>query len=609
MWTGGDAMKTDKKMKSTKKILPVMKTLFGTAGKKYPFFFVLEFFRMVVEVLQPFVGIILLPKIVDEICGARNLRVLITLAVILIVSECVLTLLLEGFQTKLRKYQERMDNYFSMQIGIHSMGLDFQLTEDKEALDQLDRAKTGMTWYSGGAYGIAEQVFMFFGNVFKIAGFVTIIAVNAPWMLLILMLYVVVSGIITAKTNQIELKAYNRLSKVNRLFGYFGWSIVDFRYGKDIRLYDAKDMMLERWEKNTEESNAAWKWQGDTGYKYRKYGVLARTLMSIAQYLYVGLLAVRRLISIGIFTQIIETVGALDATLNGLVWNVQELVKRCNYAYEYVLFMKYPEAMEKHQDPVKEGLHTIEFRDVCFAYPGTDKLILDHVNIRVRPGEKLSVVGLNGAGKTTFIKLLCRLYDPTSGEILLDGKDIREYEYDAYMKQFAPVFQDFKLFGFTIGENILFQEETLRSGEETQKLERLMKLVEMDEFISKQEKGIDTTVFTVFDEEGIEPSGGEQQKIAIARALYKDAPVIILDEPTAALDPVAEYEIYRQFHTLVGEKTAIYISHRLSSCRFCDTIAVFADGKIQEYGSHDQLANIRNGIYAGMFEAQARYYR
>ncbi len=602
-------MKTDKKMKSTKKILPVMKTLFGTAGKKYPFFFVLEFFRMVVEVLQPFVGIILLPKIVDEICGARNLRVLITLAVILIVSECVLTLLLEGFQTKLRKYQERMDNYFSMQIGIHSMGLDFQLTEDKEALDQLDRAKTGMTWYSGGAYGIAEQVFMFFGNVFKIAGFVTIIAVNAPWMLLILMLYVVVSGIITAKTNRIELKAYNRLSKVNRLFGYFGWSIVDFRYGKDIRLYDAKDMMLERWEKNTEESNAAWKWQGDTGYKYRKYGVLARTLMSIAQYLYVGLLAVRRLISIGIFTQIIETVGALDATLNGLVWNVQELVKRCNYAYEYVLFMKYPEAMEKHQDPVKEGLHTIEFRDVCFAYPGTDKLILDHVNIRIRPGEKLSVVGLNGAGKTTFIKLLCRLYDPTSGEILLDGKDIREYEYDAYMKQFAPVFQDFKLFGFTIGENILFQEETLRSGEETQKLERLMKLVEMDEFISKQEKGIDTTVFTVFDEEGIEPSGGEQQKIAIARALYKDAPVIILDEPTAALDPVAEYEIYRQFHTLVGEKTAIYISHRLSSCRFCDTIAVFADGKIQEYGSHDQLANIPNGIYAGMFEAQARYYR
>lgn len=602
-------MKTDKKMKSTKKILPVMKTLFGTAGKKYPFFFVLEFFRMVVEVLQPFVGIILLPKIVDEICGARNLRVLITLALILIVSECVLTLLLEGFQTKLRKYQERMDNYFSMQIGIHSMGLDFQLTEDKEALDQLDRAKTGMTWYSGGAYGIAEQVFMFFGNVFKIAGFVTIIAVNAPWMLLILMLYVVVSGIITAKTNRIELKAYNRLSKVNRLFGYFGWSIVDFRYGKDIRLYDAKDMMLERWEKNTEESNAAWKWQGDTGYKYRKYGVLARTLMSIAQYLYVGLLAVRRLISIGIFTQIIETVGALDATLNGLVWNVQELVKRCNYAYEYVLFMKYPEAMEKHQDPVKEGLHTIEFRDVCFAYPGTDKLILDHVNIRIRPGEKLSVVGLNGAGKTTFIKLLCRLYDPTSGEILLDGKDIREYEYDAYMKQFAPVFQDFKLFGFTIGENILFQEETLRSGEETQKLERLMKLVEMDEFISKQEKGIDTTVFTVFDEEGIEPSGGEQQKIAIARALYKDAPVIILDEPTAALDPVAEYEIYRQFHTLVGEKTAIYISHRLSSCRFCDTIAVFADGKIQEYGSHDQLANIPNGIYAGMFEAQARYYR
>lgn len=450
---------------------------------------------------------------------------------------------------------------------------------------------------------------MFFGNIFKIVGFITIIALNAPWMLLFITLFVIANSFVTAKCNKVDIEAFNRLSKVNRLFGYFGWTIVDFRYGKDVRLYDAKDMLVNRWRKNSQVSNDAWKWQGDTGFKYKKYSVLARTLMNLALYMYTGMLVVAAKITIGIFTQIIEASGALDSTLNGLIWNIQELIKKCNYAYEYVVFMEYPEAIEKNHDAVKDGLHTIEFRHVSFAYPNTDKLILDDINITINPGEKLSIVGLNGAGKTTFIKLLCRLYDPTAGQILMDGKDVKEYDYQEYMKQFAPVFQDFKLFGFSIGENILQKDASERTEEDNKKLNELMKLVELDGLIEKNKNGIDTLVFTIFDEEGIEPSGGEQQKIAIARALQKDAPVIILDEPTSALDPVAEYEIYRQFHTLVGNKTAFYISHRLSSCRFCDRIAVFSDGKIAEYGNHDSLIKIPEGIYAKMFEAQAQYYR
>ncbi len=591
------------------KIFAVVKTLFSTAAKKYPLFFVLEFLKMVLQVVIPFVGIILTPMIVDEICGDKDVQRLITLAAILIGTECLLNIMLEAMNSQLRKYQERLDNYFSMQIGMHSMKLDFELTEDKKALDQLDRAKTGMTWYSGGVYGVAEQVFMFFGNVFKIAGFVAIIVANAPWMLLFIALFVIANSFVTAKCNKVDIEAFNKLSKVNRLFGYFGWTIVDFRYGKDVRLYEAKDMLLNRWEKNTEASNNAWKWQGDSGFKHRKYAVLARTLMNIALYLYTGMLVVAEKITIGIFTQVIQASGALDATLNGLIWNIQELLKKCNYAYEYVVFMEYPEAIEKNHASVKPGLHTIEFKHVSFAYPNTDRLILNDVSITINPGEKLSIVGLNGAGKTTFIKLLCRLYDPTDGQILLDGKDIKEYDYEEYMKQFAPVFQDFRLFGFTIGENILQKDSGQRTEDETKTLNELMKLVELEGLIQKNKNGVDTTIFTVFDEEGIEPSGGEQQKLAIARALYKDAPVIILDEPTAALDPVAEYEIYRQFHTLVGNKTAFYISHRLSSCRFCDRIAVFAGGKLAEYGNHDTLIEIPNGIYAKMFEAQAQYYR
>ena len=592
-----------KEIKTIQKLFPVIRTLFSTAGRQYPWFFVMEALKTLIQIFQPFLGLFLTPLLVDELCGGRNVRTLATYAAVLVIGECVLSILLARVNTTLQKYQERLDNYFAMEISRHSMGLDFQLTEDQKALDQLEKAVTGMSWYSGGAYGIGEQVFMFIGNVFKIAGFVTVITVHAPALLIVVLIYVVISGWIRSKLNEIELISYGNLSKSNRLFGYFGWEVVDFRFGKDIRLYDARRMLVEKWKKYTEESIGAWKWRADKGYPYNLALDGAGLVRSLITYFYAGYLVIREAFSIGIFTQMISAAGGLDATLGGLVWNVQELMKRCNYAYEYVLFMEYPEAMPKGTAHVKPGEHRIEFRNVTFAYPGTDKKVLDGVNITVEPGEHLSIVGLNGAGKTTFIKLLCRLYDPTEGEILVDGRNIMEYDYKEYVGQFAPVFQDFKIFGFSIGENIVFDNM------DQVRLKEILKLTGLDGMTQKLPKGVDTPVFKMFEEDGIEPSGGEQQKMAIARALYKNASVIILDEPTAALDPMAEYEIYKQFHSLVGDKTAFYISHRLSSCRFCDKIAVFSEGGIAEYGSHEELVNISGGIYAKMFEAQAQYYK
>lgn len=536
-----------KEIKTIQKLFPVIRTLFSTAGRQYPWFFVMEALKTLIQIFQPFLGLFLTPLLVDELCGGRNVRTLATYAAVLVIGECVLSILLARVNTTLQKYQERLDNYFAMEISRHSMGLDFQLTEDKKALDQLEKAVTGMSWYSGGAYGIGEQVFMFIGNVFKIAGFVTVITVHAPALLIVVLIYVVISGWIRSKLNEIELISYGNLSKSNRLFGYFGWEVVDFRFGKDIRLYDARRMLVEKWKKYTEESIGAWKWRADKGYPYNLALDGAGLVRSLITYFYAGYLVIREAFSIGIFTQMISAAGGLDATLGGLVWNVQELMKRCNYAYEYVLFMEYPEAMPKGTAHVKPGEHRIEFRNVTFAYPGTDKKVLDGVNITVEPGEHLSIVGLNGAGKTTFIKLLCRLYDPTEGEILVDGRNIMEYDYKEYVGQFAPVFQDFKIFGFSIGENIVFDNM------DQVRLKEILKLTGLDGMTQKLPKGVDTPVFKMFEEDGIEPSGGEQQKMAIARALYKNASVIILDEPTAALDPMAEYEIYKQFHSLVGE--------------------------------------------------------
>ena len=204
---------------------------------------------------------------------------------------------------------------------------------------------------------------------------------------------------------------------------------------------------------------------------------------------------------------------------------------------------------------------------------------------------------------------MCRLYDPTEGEILMDGINIKEYDYQQYMQVFAPVFQDFKLFAFKIRENLLLKDSEEMDPVTDEALARgTLRKIGMEEKVDSFKNGLDTVLFKQFDEEGIEPSGGEQQKLAIARALVKDAPVVILDEPTAALDPVAEYEIYKHFEELVKGKTAIYISHRLSSCQFCDHIAVFSEGGVKEYGTHEELVDLPGGVYAEMFAAQAQYY-
>ena len=247
--------------------------------------------------------------------------------------------------------------------------------------------------------------------------------------------------------------------------------------------------------------------------------------------------------------------------------------------------------------------YIVEFRDVSFRYPGSEQYALRHVNMKFRVGERLAVVGMNGSGKTTFIKLLCRLYDPTEGVILLNGIDIRKYRYDEYMDIFSVVFQDFQLLAQPLGQNV-----AARQDYDAARVTDCLEKAGFGERLAKMPQGLETYLYKELDENGVEVSGGEAQKIAIARALYKDAPFIILDEPTAALDPVAEAEIYSKFNDIAGDKTAIYISHRLSSCKFCDEIAVFDKGAVIQQGTHDALLADETGKYYELWTAQAQYY-
>ena len=255
--------------------------------------------------------------------------------------------------------------------------------------------------------------------------------------------------------------------------------------------------------------------------------------------------------------------------------------------------------VEKRSD----NMYQIEFKNVSFKYPGTESYALKNFSLTLKIGEKLAIVGMNGSGKTTMIKLLCRLYDPDEGEILLNGVDIRKFRQDEYSRLFSVVFQDYQLFSFMLAENVAVSESF-----DSDRVVSCLKQAGFDERLKGLKDGIESYLYKDFEDNGIEISGGEPQKIAIARAVYKDAPFILMDEPTAALDPISEYEIYSGFDRMVGDKTAIYISHRLSSCRFCEKIAVFHEGELIQTGTHDELLQDKSGKYFEMWNAQAKYY-
>ena len=336
---------------------------------------------------------------------------------------------------------------------------------------------------------------------------------------------------------------------------------------------------------------------------------LAQALNVILTGLIYGFVCLKALggaFGVGGVTQYVGAITKLFLGLSDVLSVLSEIRTNATFLEDSFRFLDIPNAMyqgslttEKRSDRQYE----VEFRDVSFRYPGTDQWALRHVNLKFRVGSRLAVVGQNGSGKTTFIKLLCRLYDPTEGEILLNGIDIRKYRYDDYIGIFSVVFQDFKLFSLPVGENIGGRKDYDR-----QQAEACLRQAGLGERLSSMPKGLDTFLYKDLDQSGVDVSGGEAQKLAIARALYKDAPFIILDEPTAALDPIAEADIYSRFNDIAGDRTAIYISHRLSSCKFCDEIAVFDQGNIIQKGSHEALLHDASGLYRQLWDAQAQYY-
>lgn len=331
---------------------------------------------------------------------------------------------------------------------------------------------------------------------------------------------------------------------------------------------------------------------------------LLSLLSNFAAYLVIGTRALYGVLPIGDVLLYAGSVTRAMSDLQTFLATGSEFDYINSYLSTYEDFIAQPSMAYDGTLPIEkrdDGQYEFAFHDVSFSYPGTNIPVLEHVTLSFAVGEKTALVGRNGAGKTTLIKLLCRLYEPTSGYITLNGIDIRKYSYKEYTQAFSVVFQDFHLFSLPLDENIAAGTEIDEAA-----LQSSLAKVGLTDRVQQLPQGIRTRLYNN-NGSGVDLSGGEAQRTAIARALYKDAPFVILDEPTAALDPIAEAEIYKQFSQMTAGKTAVYISHRMSSCKFCDRIIVLDHGRIAEDGTHDTLL-ANHGIYANLYETQAQYY-
>lgn len=374
--------------------------------------------------------------------------------------------------------------------------------------------------------------------------------------------------------------------------------------GKQIRIFHMEDMLEENARKENQKISEYFGGVIDRRTREASENTLIGNMFTWLSYLLVAAKAAVGAITVGAFTQYIGAVSQFGSACTGLINSNAGLRQCCTYLQEFLEFMDQKNTHAIGTIPVEkrsDNEYELAFEDVSFRYPGSETYVLKHVNCKFNLKSRMAIVGPNGAGKTTFIKLLCRLYEPTKGCITLNGIDIRKYNETEYRQIFGVVFQDFKLFAFPVWENVAVGDER-----DDERIKRALQQADALSWARGLPQGLETWLYQE-QEEGTTPSGGEAQKLALARALYRDAAFVILDEPTAALDPKAEAQIYEGFGRMVEGKTSIFISHRMSSCRFCDEILVFSDGCIVERGSHETLLK-QDGDYARLWQAQAQYY-
>lgn len=574
--------------------------------------------------ITPFLTLILSSQMVDELIAEEFMNAGRT-AIIM-----VSIVLMVGVITSIISYFTRVDrNQLQIKLEIlirqKGMELDYATMENPEVTEALRNAESAIQ-YTGSLGTVAAHYKTILQNIISIVAAVTmavtfciqipqnesgilgilaspvitIAAIGLTWLL----------GSYFSKEKMVQIKeiddkiAKEHYKAENGLQYWVNDAVMDSGSSTTSRVNGMGKLIVYNINKFLKQVLPLYQSMGESEEKKNMAQGIENGVFALVAYLFVLIKAVTKAISIGSFMKYAGAFLQLHDACNSIVFTENEISRITKNLVPLTEYLNRSNAMQTGSLHVEKRLdndYEIEFHDVGFKYQGSKKFSLRHVNAKVTLKNKIAVVGKNGAGKSTFIKLLCRLYDPTEGYITLNGIDIRKYDYNEYLSLFSVVFQDFYLFAASIGENVASKLEF-----DKERVDNCLKQSGADTFISKLEKGANTVIENGA-ESGVDLSGGQEQKIAISRALYKDSPFVILDEPTAALDPISEAEIYERFDEMVKDKTSIYISHRMSSCRFCDEIIVFNDGDIIERGSHEDLLR-KNGRYSELWNAQAQYY-
>ncbi len=556
-----------------------------------------------VNTIQPFTLLIMPKYILDELAGERRIDMTLwyvaLYAGVIVFFNLLNTVLAHFFTVKRMKIAHSID----MENQRKWLDMDYGNLENGQVRELAFRCTGQVDPQSF----FDSTVLGFIQNAIQLAGYTYIIASLHPIMIAFILAVIGVNTLIGKKLNKIGYEFQPILSRLSRRYSYICNNMTNFTVAKEVRINGASTGLRKKYRNETAEFIRETKYQQNITLPWQIVTMIVELLQTVVIYGYCAYLAIVGEITVGSFTVFLGAVTAFTGSFSGFIGRFPALTLLSKYIDDYREF----ERLAAHAGAEREvisgenptnGKYDIEFVDVSFKYPNTDRYVLKHVNIKIKAGERLSVVGYNGAGKSTFIKLICRLYEPTEGQILVGGVDISTISLHDYREMLSVVFQDYSLFAMTIRDNIVLNREY-----DSERLDRAIENSGLRDKVDMLENDVDTLLFRIFEDEGTNFSGGEMQKLACARAYYKDAPIVILDEPTASLDPIAETKLYERFQSIIGKKTSIYISHRLASVKFCDMIACFADGELVEHGTHRELMKI-DGVYAEMFRKQAHYY-
>lgn len=554
-----------------------------------------------IKTIEPFINLIFPTLIINELTGRRIWNNVLLYIAIYIGCIFVLRGLKLIFTVYINMSVNETDVKNSLFFFKHFLKMDYSKLED-EKIRNLQEDVSGKVRENGFIDCISGLI----SAIITLIGFSYIITLLEPIVLVFVFVIIAVNFFINQKVKRSEYDYKPIQAVFSRKFDYLFSAMTSFDYAKEIRVNKASALLEKKFRETINDFNDKNKRFVFKQLLFMCLSAVCSFIQMIISYGYAAYSAILKRITIGEFNLYIGSIYNLTNSFNELVKQLIELkyllisVEDYN---KYAQLIKLNDTVAEKNPKLNPKAPMFEFENVSFIYPNTNRRVLSNISICINEGECLSIVGLNGAGKTTFVKLICRLYEPTEGCIYYYGADISKIDKAEYYKHLAVVFQDFKIFAFSFLDNVVLNQDLNR-----RKLDTAILNSGLSSKIHALPDGVNTNIYKDFDENGIEFSGGEGQKLVIARAYYKDAEMVILDEPTAALDALSEETIYNNYHEITQGKTSIFISHRLASVKLSNRIAVFNDGSIVEYGTHDELID-KNGLYCEMFNKQANYYK